>query len=341
MSDTTSNLDLPFILPAQAQKHVTHNEALQRLDALVQLVIQGEASEPPSAPSEGDVYWLVATTSGAWTGREGQLALYQDAAWVFIAPRIGWRGYIASLQRPTVFDGEQWITPPLPSTASFDRLGIAATPDGSNRLAIASPASLFNHAGDSHRLTVNKQSTGDTASLLFQSNWQGCAEMGLAGEDRFSIRVNSGETGWRQAIGISPEGYVRHDQRPLARAALTTATFTPASGTATGFDLLHLSGGDVTLGAPLASGFGKPLVVPASGFYLLALTVTANSSSNHAVALRRNGSEDLTHHAGGAGTSSVMTFAWLNSGDAVTLLHNSTTEYVFGYGRTELNVMLL
>ena len=35
MTDTSSNLKLPFILPSQAQKHVTHNEALQILDALV------------------------------------------------------------------------------------------------------------------------------------------------------------------------------------------------------------------------------------------------------------------------------------------------------------------
>jgi hypothetical protein len=29
MSDTTTNLLLPYILAAQAQKHVTHNEALR------------------------------------------------------------------------------------------------------------------------------------------------------------------------------------------------------------------------------------------------------------------------------------------------------------------------
>ena len=31
MPDITPNLALPFILPSQAQKHVTHNEALQQL----------------------------------------------------------------------------------------------------------------------------------------------------------------------------------------------------------------------------------------------------------------------------------------------------------------------
>ena len=37
MTDTTAILGLPYLLPSQAQKHVTHNEALRQLDALVQL----------------------------------------------------------------------------------------------------------------------------------------------------------------------------------------------------------------------------------------------------------------------------------------------------------------
>lgn len=48
MPDKTPNLALPFILPAQAQKHVTHNEALQRLDALVQLVVVGNSRDRKS-----------------------------------------------------------------------------------------------------------------------------------------------------------------------------------------------------------------------------------------------------------------------------------------------------
>ena len=39
MSDATTNLLLPYILAAQAQKHVTHNEALRLLDGLVQLSV--------------------------------------------------------------------------------------------------------------------------------------------------------------------------------------------------------------------------------------------------------------------------------------------------------------
>ena len=39
MSDNTTHLLLPYILASQAQKHVTHNEALRLLDAMVQLSV--------------------------------------------------------------------------------------------------------------------------------------------------------------------------------------------------------------------------------------------------------------------------------------------------------------
>ena len=49
--DATSNLSLPFIMAAQAQKHVTHNEALRALDAVVQLmVLDKDLDSPPGSP---------------------------------------------------------------------------------------------------------------------------------------------------------------------------------------------------------------------------------------------------------------------------------------------------
>ena len=56
MPDTTPNLALPFILPSQAQKHVTHNEALQQLDAVVQLVVAGSSTAPSADPAEGECW---------------------------------------------------------------------------------------------------------------------------------------------------------------------------------------------------------------------------------------------------------------------------------------------
>lgn len=341
MPDTTPNLALPFILPAQAQKHVTHNEALQRLDALVQLVVAGSATSPPADPMEGEIHWVLAPESGLWTGRAGKLALFQDGVWVFITPKQGWSAVFLPEPSLKLFDGTEWIEPPLPDTARFDRLGIGGDADSYNRLLISSPASLLNHAGDSHRLTINKAGTAETASMIFQSNWQGRAELGLAGEDRFSLKVNGDTTGWRQAVSVTPEGYVRHDQRPLARASLSPATLTPAAGSFTGFDVLHLSGGDVALGSPLSFGNGRPLVVPASGFYILSLNVAAISTASHTLHASRNGSGDILSHVSGAGISSSLAIVWLDSGDTLSLRHEGTIQYQFGYGKTELCLAML
>ena len=57
MSDATTHLLLPYILAAQAQKHVTHNEALRLLDGLVQLsVLDRDLTAPPGSPADGDRY---------------------------------------------------------------------------------------------------------------------------------------------------------------------------------------------------------------------------------------------------------------------------------------------
>ncbi len=52
-------------------------------------------------------------------------------------------------------------------------------------------ASLFNNAGAGHQGKVNKQAVSDTASLLYQTNWTGFAEMGLNGSNDFSMKVSS------------------------------------------------------------------------------------------------------------------------------------------------------
>jgi Protein of unknown function (DUF2793) len=340
MPDTTTRLDLPYILPAQAQKHVTHNEALLRLDAVIQLVIDSDSLDPPASPSEGETHWIGGTGTGAFAGHDGTLAVRQDGAWTFITPRAGWQAVFRDMGELKIFDGSDWQSPALPEDLSLDRLGVAGTADAYNRLLVQSPGSLFNHAGASHRMTINKASTGETASLILQSNWQARTEMGLAGEDSFSFKMFGDATGWRQAIGISPEGYVRHDQRPLARAALSSATLTPTAGSFTGFDTLHLTGGDMALGAALSSGYGRPLVVPASGYYLLSLTVTANDAA-HALHVSRNGAADIASHSGTIGTSSTVALAWLDAGDTLSLRHANAAQYQFGYGKTELCASLL
>ena len=80
MSENTANLDLPFIMPSQAQKHVTHNEALLKLDAAVQLRLTAIRPDPPATPADGACFAVAVDATGAWTGREGRIAVWQDGA---------------------------------------------------------------------------------------------------------------------------------------------------------------------------------------------------------------------------------------------------------------------
>ena len=70
MPDTTPNIALPFLFAAQAQKHVTLNESLLRLDAVVQLtVLDRDLAAPPGSPADGDRFIIAAGASGAWAGQ--------------------------------------------------------------------------------------------------------------------------------------------------------------------------------------------------------------------------------------------------------------------------------
>jgi hypothetical protein len=110
MSDT-ANLRLPYLEPAQAQKHVTVNEALQRLDALVQLsVVSAGVLAQPAAPVDGSLYILpVGKTGTDWGPMADQaLAYWCDGAWQRIAPREGWIAYVKDSDQLRVFDGTVW-----------------------------------------------------------------------------------------------------------------------------------------------------------------------------------------------------------------------------------------
>ncbi|HWV81238.1 MAG TPA: DUF2793 domain-containing protein [Hyphomicrobiaceae bacterium] len=258
MADTP-NLGLPYIMAAQAQKHVTHNEAIRALDALVHLaVIDRDSTTPPDDPAEGDRHIVGADGTGAWSGHDLEIAAFQDGGWAFYAPRPGWRAWIVEESALRAWNGTAWVTVGGGEggggdggDGAFDTLGINATADETNRLALASPASLFNHAGAGHQLKLNKSASGDTAALLFQTGFSGRAEMGTAGDDDFHFKVSADGSAWHEAILIDKDtGEVSFPSGvDIENAAL------PIGGT-TGQVLAKASNddGDVTWATPSGSG---------------------------------------------------------------------------------------
>ncbi len=237
MSENSTNLGLPYLQAAQAQKHLTHNEALERLDLIVQLTVQAfGATVPPLAPTEGQVWALGTGATGDWSGQDGNLAAWANGGWLFIPPRAGWRAAMGSELR--VFQGGAWTMPDVPPLQNLPGVGIGTSFDGTNRLAVASAAVLFTHAGAGQQVKLNKAAAGETASLLYQTGFSGRAEMGLAGSDDWSLKVSPDGTAWTTALTTSassgavslPQGLTVAGPLTLPAGGVTRAAL--ASGSA-------------------------------------------------------------------------------------------------------------
>jgi hypothetical protein len=202
MTDTP-RLSLPLLAAGQAQKHVTHNDALVRLDGLIHLTVDSRTqTAPPVSPTELSAYIVPAGGSGAFAGRTDQVALFEDGGWSFLVPRAGWQAWVTDEAEHNLWTGTEWRRDSPLSSLGAERWGVNATADTTNRLAVSSDASLFNHAGSDHRVKINKNAAGNTASLLFQSNWSGRAEFGLAGDDDFRVKVSADGSVWHDALAI-------------------------------------------------------------------------------------------------------------------------------------------
>ncbi|MGO4525579.1 DUF2793 domain-containing protein [Microvirga sp. 2MCAF35] len=206
---STPHLALPLLAAAQAQKHVTHNEALAVLDALVQLAVKERSrTAPPASPEEGDRFLVGAGAAGVFAGQEGNIALFDLGSWRFFTPRSGWRAYVEAEDLLIVFDGDEWKpSASVPEEISnLQRLGLGTTADDHNRLSAKLNAALFSALAPEEggtgdlRFVLNKSTESGVLSQLYQRGYSGRAEAGLIGNDDFGIRVSSDGSQWRDAL---------------------------------------------------------------------------------------------------------------------------------------------
>ncbi|MBX9896635.1 MAG: DUF2793 domain-containing protein [Qipengyuania sp.] len=142
-SARTPRHGLPYLFPGQAQKEAFVNEALARLDALVQPVVLDERATPPAAPSPGDSYLLAQGASGTWSGHDRDIAVWAENQWLYLPPREGARVYdlaSGSLALFTTADGWRRIDAPALPTGG-------ATQDIEARGALAAIVAALRAAG--------------------------------------------------------------------------------------------------------------------------------------------------------------------------------------------------
>jgi uncharacterized protein DUF2793 len=94
---------------AQAQKHVTVNEALARLDTAAQLrLVSISDTVPPVTAGDGVAYYVPTGAVNAWDGHIGEVAVFANGGWVFMQPKAGWRAWVEDIERHAYFDGFDW-----------------------------------------------------------------------------------------------------------------------------------------------------------------------------------------------------------------------------------------
>ena len=236
--ENTTNLKMPLLIPNQSQKEITHNEALVIIDNILQNgVIDKDLTTPPSNPNTNDIYIVGASATCAWSGKDNQLAFY-DNGWRFIEAREGFTFWVNDENKLYSFDGSNWIETlstliptqnlnglsdvAISSASQYDILqhngtnfvntkevqnlslvGVNTTANSTNKLSVKSDSVLFDNTTDDSRVKVNKATSTDTASHLFQSNYSGRAEFGLIGNDDFTLKVSSDGTNWNNSFVVN------------------------------------------------------------------------------------------------------------------------------------------
>ncbi len=180
MSETYQH-GLPLLAAGQAQKHVTVNEALARLDAVAQLrVVSKDVTIPPQDAADGQTYVVPVGASGAWAGQEGRIALWANGGWKIMQPRTGWQAWCEGSGDAMVYDGTDWVE---------DAVVISGS----------GAATLFRVAEVDHELAVGASSVA--AGLLPG----GSVVYGVTG--RVVDAITGTATGWKLGVSGSVDRY--------------------------------------------------------------------------------------------------------------------------------------
>lgn len=199
----TARMGLPLMQPAQAQKHVTLNESLVRLDGLVNLVlVSTTTATPPVTVAEGACYAVPPGAVNAWAGQGGKIAIGSNGGWVFAAPQRGMRAQDLGTGAMLVHDGQGWIEGALTMTPSgagmsarVAEVDVVITAGNSINAPLWVPAAAM-VIGATARVTQ-----AITGSL---TGWSLGTEGAL---DRFGSGLGRGVGSWSQGILGTPTTY--------------------------------------------------------------------------------------------------------------------------------------
>ncbi|MCH8518119.1 MAG: DUF2793 domain-containing protein, partial [Cyclobacteriaceae bacterium] len=334
MSDTTTNLLLPYILAAQAQKHVTHTEALRLLDGLIQLSVKDrDLTAPPGSPADGDRYIVGSGATGDWAGWDLNVALWTDGAWLRLPPRAGWRAWVEDEGVLLVYDGSGWAGTTPDALQNMALLGLGTAADASNPFSAKLNAALWTAktvaeggTGDLF-YTMNKEAAADDLGLTLQTGFSTRALMGLFGTDRFRLAVSAdGSTFFDGLIFDNATGIVDQPRLPRFKAYTNYDNYVGVDT----WTKIGINNTDTNDQGAFDAG-ANHFVAPVDGTYLFGATLLYKVNSSTTARMRGrlvlNGSDEIRGSYGeisGAHVSEatalwLQTMAVLEQGDTVEL----------------------
>lgn len=334
MSDATTHLLLPYILAAQAQKHVTHNEALRLLDGLVQLsVLDRDLTAPPGSPTDGDRYIVGSGATAAWAGWDLNVALWTDGAWLRLPPRTGWRAWVEDEGLLLVYDGSVWVGTTPGELQNMALLGIGTTADAANPFSAKLNAALWTAktAGEGGTgdlfYTMNKEASGGDLGYVFQTGYVTKALVGLFGSDLFRLAVSAdGSAFFDGFIVDNTSGIVDQPRLPRFKAYTNYDNYVAVDT----WTKIGINNTDYNDQGAFDAGNNR-FVAPVAGTYLFGATLLYKVNSSTTARMRGrlvlNGSTEIRGSFGeisGAHTSEataiwLQTMASLAQGDTVEL----------------------
>ena len=195
MFEHSPRLTLPYIQPAQAQKHVTHNQAIRQIDGLIHMSVVSDAlSTPPTEQAESKCYLVPPNAQDDWQGWAHHVAIWQDAAWMFLTPKTGWRLFVSNQKKLMVYLRSAWvILADANPHHSLEALSIHATTTETQRLAVQSHTILWTSISQSDDAAsgvihiLNKNAESQDNGLVFQNNYKPHLSMGCFGSNDFKI----------------------------------------------------------------------------------------------------------------------------------------------------------
>ena len=110
----TPTYSLPLLFSGQAQKEFFLNQSFSVIDALLQLSVIASIATPPTDPSEGACYRVMAPAVEAWAGHEDSIAIFIAGSWVFVEPVQGMTIYDREVGALAHFNSG-WLTATEPN----------------------------------------------------------------------------------------------------------------------------------------------------------------------------------------------------------------------------------